>query len=589
MLNSRLLRRGAALLTAGLVAVLAGCGGSSGCTDVYGAGCSDTTDSTSATDLRITLSDTTLSNTATSTVTATITAVDDGGVVVSDAAVGVSVSDGAQAVVSSSTTDSDGTITATITVGSNRADRTVTLTATLADGNVTRSASFLVVGAALTATSGSGVVAPGDAGTVTFTLVDAGSNPLAGQTIEISAAGLPSVTATTGSDGVYIYNFTAPSTTGEIVVTGVAAGVTASASVNVQSDSSTIPVVTDAVLSATVSVNPSVVAVNTGATSNSATVKALFVGADNERIQNVRVRFELPDPNKVGGTLDSSSNVVYSDASGFATTIFRPASVPSPTNGVTVRACWGYADAELAGGACPNSALAYLTVVSDALRVTIGTDELVGLGTGTYTKDFSVIVVDAAGRAKEGVEITPSIDLTAFYKGFYYWTGDVWARYSPTFTRDGPYTWTGTGWSDTAGTQPACPNEDVNRNGVREDGEDLNGNSELDPAGVTIVNVGSSQTDSSGKAIVRIEYSRDRATWIDYKITITASVSGSEGKAVYVGSYYGLGNLPAPGDAVSDENVFPAFGISPYGRNWVDANSDGVVDDDEIQDCTNTN
>jgi hypothetical protein len=334
----------------------------------------------------------------------------------------------------------------------------------------------------------------------------------------------------------------------------------------------TVPV--GSVLSATVSANPSVVAVNKSDTANSTAVRALFVGANNARIPNVRVRFQLPDPNRVGGTLDSGSNIVYSNDSGFAETFYRPGSVPSPTNGVVVRACWGYNDAELANGACPRVAEATLTVVSDALRVTIGTDELVGLSAQTYTKDFAIVVVDAAGRAKADVEITPSIDLLGFYKGYYVYdqVADRWIQIVTTL--DGPYTWNGAGWVPDAvaianGANPVCPNEDFNRNGVRETGEDLNGNTELDPAGVTITNVGSSRTDASGKAIVRIEYSRDRATWIDYRITITATVAGSEGKAVYTGTRYGLGNLPAPGAAVSNEDVFPAFGISPYGRGSV--------------------
>jgi Invasin, domain 3 len=555
-----------------LVIALAGCGGGTKtCVPVTGGDVCDgkTSGAGAPAELRIALSAVTLLNTPTSSLTATITAVDSGSAVVANAPITVRVDSQAEVIVSATSTDSTGKITATVTVGPNRANRVVTLTALVTGGTISRSASFSVVDASLSGTATSGIVTPGQQGSVTFKLVDAAANPIVGEAITVTAPGLPTAEAITDNDGVYRYNFTAPTTTGNLPITANAAGTSTVVSVNVQADSSVIPVVpVGSVLSSTVSANPSVVAVNKSDTANSTAVRALFVGVNNARIPNVRVRFELPDPNRVGGTLDSGSNIVYSNDSGFAETFYRPGAVPSPTNGVIVRACWGYNDAELAGGACPRIAEAQLTVVSDALRVTIGTDELVGLADTTYTKDFAVIVVDAAGRAKADVEITPSIDLIGFYKGYYVFDQilDRWIQIVT--TQDGPYTWTGSGWIDDndPATNGVCPNEDANRNGVREDFEDLNGNSELDPAGVTITNVTTSRTDAAGKAIVRIEYSRDRATWIDYRVTITATVAGSEGKAVYTGTLYGLGNLPAPGSAVSTETVFPAFGISPYGR-----------------------
>jgi hypothetical protein len=566
-----------AALGALMLASLAACGGgSSTCVDVTGGNaCSGNGGgvTTAASDLRIDLSAVTLPNTSTNSLRATITAVDAGNAVVSGTPVSVRVDTEAQVIVSSATTNASGQVTATVSVGANRANRVVTVTALVTGTSISRSVTFSVVDATLTGTATAGLVTPGQQGAVTFRLLDAAANPIVSERIVVTAAGLPTAEALTDNDGVYNYKFTAPATTGNLAITASAAGTSVVANVNVQDDSTVIPPVTvGSVLSPTVAANPSVVSVNKSGTANSTAVRALFVGANNARIPNVRVRFELPDPNRVGGTLDSGSNIVYSDASGFATTFYRPADVPSPTDGVIVKVCWGYNDAELAGGACPRSVETRLTVVSDALRVTIGTDELISLGTSTYTKDYAVIVVDAAGRAKADVEITPSLDLLGFYKGYFVWNGEQWAQIVT--TTDGPYRWSGNGWSEDQiaianGALPVCPNEDANRNGVREANEDLNGNTELDPAGVTITNVNSSRTDANGKAIIRIEYTRDRATWIDFNITITASVAGSEGKAVYAGTLYGKGNLPAPGSAFTNENVFPAFGISPYGRGDV--------------------
>jgi hypothetical protein len=193
--------------------------------------------------------------------------------------------------------------------------------------------------------------------------------------------------------------------------------------------------------------------------------------------------------------------------------------------------------------------------------------------------------VDAAGQAKPDVLITPSIDLPAYYKGSYSWNGERWVQNMVLATTEN-YQWNPAtrSWTQLAATnQPSCPQEDVNRNGVREAGrfdasvtapslggreEDMNWNGQLDArkSDVAIKMVGSPKTDSNGLAIVQIEYARDLATWVDYVITVTASgISGTEARARYSGLHWGLGNLPAPSDAVTDQNKRPAFSVSPYG------------------------
>jgi hypothetical protein len=273
--------------------------------------------------------------------------------------------------------------------------------------------------------------------------------------------------------------------------------------------------------------------------------------------------------------------------------------------------------------------------VDEALSVNIRTNELIKSGAAelTYIKEFVVMVVDAAGNARADVQITPSVDLTGYYKGFYWWDGEAWvqqltlanteayrwnssqirwesglcARYDdPTVGAPDPIvcnSWTANGWQRSvrpAGSttplplplvttnQPVCPNEDNNRNGVREAaapagspslsgrGEDMNWNGELDPrkADVAVKMVGSPKTDANGIAIVQIEYGRDLATWVDFVITVTASgISGTEARARYTGNLYGLGNLPAPGEAFRNEDVAPAFVVSPYGRGDYDTSA----------------
>ena len=56
----------------------------------------------------------------------------------------------------------------------------------------------------------------------------------------------------------------------------------------------------------------------------------------------MRVKFDLNgDPNSIGGKFTTGSTVLYSDANGVVTTAYVPGARSSPTNGVSIRACFG--------------------------------------------------------------------------------------------------------------------------------------------------------------------------------------------------------------------------------------------------------
>jgi hypothetical protein len=74
---------------------------------------------------------------------------------------------------------------------------------------------------------------------------------------------------------------------------------------------------------------------------------------------------------------------VYSDANGEATADYIAGTRSSPTNGVKIRACYGLTDADLAGGACPNSVPSTLTVASQPLSVTLGDNNTLEKGSTT--------------------------------------------------------------------------------------------------------------------------------------------------------------------------------------------------------------
>ena len=540
-----------AALLAGVATLLVACGGDSDCTSppafegeavgkCDGGGGSETP---TASNLTLVLSATSVPNNGTSTITATATATGSGGVALASIPVSFSVNNNAVATVSGTSTDDKGVVTAAIGIGADRANRTISVTAK--SGSLSRTATFQVVGANLLATPLPAVVVPGSTGNqVDFRLVDVNSNPMSSQTIVVNGVNGVETSGTTDSNGSYSYTYTAPTSSGSLDIRATAGGVSTTQTILVQSGTGTIPPASVTNPSASLAASPSVVPVNTGTTSNRSELRALFVGPFNAPVQNVRVRFDLAgDANNIGGSLTSGTNVVYSDANGVATTAYVPGSRFSPTDGLTVRACWSAND--FPAGTCPNAATATLTVVSEALSVSIFTDALIQVSDQSYIKTYTVQVVDSSGSAKGGVEISKSVDIVQYFKGEWQVVGDKWVKFK----------------------RASCDNEDLNRNGVLEvysNGavEDANSTGVVEPrkADIAISFVGSSSTDSSGQVKLQIRYGQNVASWLEFNILVAASgVAGTEGRTNYQGV------LPVLAAAVSDTDVEPAFRLGPYG------------------------
>ena len=537
-------------------AFIAGCGGGGGSAGTPPFGGGGTPGVPIAADLSLALSSTSLANNGSDTITVTATAVDANRNALSGIPVSISVNNSAVATVSGTKTNEQGVVTATVGIGADRTNRVITVNAS--SGSIARTATFSVTGSKLTGTALPAVVAPGGAGNVDFRLVDVNSNPMAGLPIVITGVGSVETRATTGANGDYTYNYTAPNTTGDLNIQATAGGLASPLLVVVQVQSvNTIPPASVLVRSASVSANPSTVGVNTEGTGNLAVVRALFLGAANAPVQNIRVRFDLDgDANSIGGSFGSGTNILYSSSNGVASTTYKPDARFSPTDGVTIRACWSYTD--FTAGTCPNAARTTLTVVSEPLSVSIGTNALIGIGASglDYTKRYLIQVNDSSGVAKANVEISPSIDLSRYFKGYWERTGLA----------------TGPKWRKVETSQ--CDNEDLNRNGVSEvysNGaiEDANGSFNLTPgrpaleprkADVAISFEGSSKTDASGQVVIKITYPQDVASWVEFNILVSASgVAGTEGRANY------RGVLPVLADAINDGTIPPAFVSSPYG------------------------
>ena len=561
-MNTMLRKNHLAPLALVLLASCGGGGGDSGTSPFQNAaaGCSSAEAASAASgagsgcavaaNLVLQLSSSTIVNDGAAKLTATATATTASGQTLRGIPVSFEVDNGATFTQNAAATGPSGQATADVSIGSDPSNRVVTV---LAKSNgLTASASFAVTGAKLAATASQAILAPGETGTVEFRLTNTNDVALANRAISVSTPSAATLTGTTGTNGDYVYRFTAPATLGATDIVATAGGVTKTQTIVVQTSSSTIPAAVGLIRSASVAANPSVVPTNAvGSTVNRTEIRALFVGDGNAPIKNVRVRFDLNgDPASIGGTFSTGNAVIYADANGIATTAYVPADRASPTNGVTIRAC--YSATDFPAGTCPNTTMATITVVADPLAVTIGSNAeiLVGPNNLTYQRRFVVLVVDASGRAKGNVDIVPSIDLDTYYKGQYVRESKWFQGYR------------------TGGNPPvqpfdgfACPNEDKNRNGVNEAGEDANMNGSLEPrkSDVAISLIGGAKTKDDGTAIVQIEYPQNVASWLKVNILVSATgISGTEGRATWTEL------LPVPTSALSAESA-PPFVVSPYG------------------------
>jgi hypothetical protein len=542
-MNMKLVRRFAATLLA--LPLLVSCGSGADAGKSVFDNSDGTTPSAVASDLIVEVDKVVLSNTGTDTATIKATVLDANRNVIKGATVLVTVDSEAIVTTANPVSGDCGCVTSAVTIGANRTNRL--LTVNVSTGGLSKQLQVQVVGATLSGTAVPVIVPPGGTARVNFRLEDRLKISMPGQAIEVAAAGFtPSVaTGTTGANGEFAFTYTAPTVPGAYTITATAAGTSLNPGLIIQvQNTQAVDPASGVVTSASVSANPSVVATNAAdSTTNRTQIRALFVGANNQPIERVRVRFDLGgDLNSIGGTFESGNTTLLSDANGIVTTSYIPGSRSSPTDGVTVRACYGTTDSDPNLTSCALNARVTLTVSSEPLSVSIGTNGSIIVTPLTYEKQYVVTVVDAAGVAKPDVSITASLDLTNFRKGRYR-GGPPWAKI---FAID---------------PEVVCPNEDINRNAVLEVGEDRDRDGQLEPRKSDVsIRVLNPRTRADGTAEIRLQYAQSFGTWVDAAITVAASgVAGSEGRATYLAA-------PIPIEAAAlDRQGEPAFLISPYG------------------------
>jgi hypothetical protein len=289
--------------------------------------------------------------------------------------------------------------------------------------------------------------------------------------------------------------------------------------------------------SATISLqaDPGIIGANTGSgQSEKSTLTAIVRDGttNNNFVKDAVVEFSILS-DKSGGSL-SDPSVVKTASNGTASTIFIAGTADTPRDGVVIQA-------KIQG--TNTTTTTTLTVARKSLFITAGTgNTLTSSSNTTYQQDYTVVVNDASGNPVPNVTITAAVFPTRYRKGYYTYdavTAKSWAR-------------------TIAGT---CLNEDVNKDGVLDAGEDSNGNGILDP-GIPVAVTTSATTDANGLAKVSLIYPRDRGGWIEIQLTIRGSVSGTE-STYQTPAYF----LPLLATDLTDQTTPPPGVMSPYGVN----------------------
>jgi hypothetical protein len=508
-------------------------------------------------------------------------------------------------------TDPSGIVFATLNSGGDRTNRPITVTA---DANgVLGSVTINVIGTTLSL-SGPTALPQNDSATYTVVLADSSGIGISGQTVDVTSANgntLAATSLTTDNAGQAQVDVTA-SAAGLDTLTATALGLMATQDLNVSDDSfaitapladdeiilntvaqidltwtiggvpqagqiisfgstrgtlSSLNAITNAAGVATVTITstnagPAVIsAANSAGTTTSVQVEfvadtpntidvqanpftlgpaeqsaitAVVRDAANNLVKNAVVLFDLQDV--TGGQLSVPSAVT--DSQGRAQTFYTASSTTSANGGVVITGT-------VQSNPTINSSVA-LTVAKRELFISIGTgNSIFEPNTAQYRVEFAIQVSDSQGNGVEGVAVQTGILSNNYYKGF--WFYDALAS----------------AWVQNLTAGP-CADEDVNRNGVLDAGEDFNSSGRIEAGNIATVvaqsgNGGNFITDAGGFGIVDVIYAQDHARWVEVTLEATTSVQGTE--------FAKASNfvLPINGDDVNNENQAPPGVISPFG------------------------
>lgn len=613
-------------LLAATAALLAACSGSGDKTlygDNPGAGGGGTTPTVATLTLLTSSPQMPSDGTADATITALVR--DNNNNVMPDVSVVFTASSGSLAVDPASTTNANGVVTATLSTAGDQTNRTITITGLA--GTVQSTVDVNVVGTTLTL-NGPSSLPLGSDGTYNVVLTDAGGAGIGNTSVSLSsslsngvsqnpvitdAQGRASfvLSATNGGDdsltadalGIQAtkdvsvstdaFTFSAPAADTEIslganaVVTvnwtqGGAAvqnspidfsttrGTVSAATVNTDANGDASITVSannagPAVITASnsngtsiqlnvefVATTPAVLELQadpfTVATNSQSTITAVVRDAAGNLVKNQTVNFVLTDV--TGGSLSVAQALTTSQ--GRAQTFYTATGTTSAVNGVQITATVQSAPAA--------TDTVYLTVAQRQVFISVGTgNEIDEPNTAQYTKEWIVQVTDAQGVGVSGANVQFSVHSERYWDGvrFFPLGGKSWATDALPPIGD-----------LVAGHNAGCPDEDIDRDGVLDPGEDLNNNNRIEAGNIASaaakdVGGGSLTTDANGFGIIEVSWPQEYAYWLEVTLEVRLTVQGTE----FVRSTTFL--LTGSANDFTNESVAPPGVNSPFGTDGV--------------------
>lgn len=304
--------------------------------------------------------------------------------------------------------------------------------------------------------------------------------------------------------------------------------VTLSAQVGTARSSVTAAFVATVPASIVLQANPNALVPNpVGSTANQSTLSATVRDATGNPVSGKVVNFTAIQDGSNGSLVPGSGTT---DSNGMTSVQFIPGALSTAANGVVLRATVQSSPSIFAD--------ATLTVNGDALFISIGVGStLTVLDAVTYEKDFSVYVTDANGVAAASRSVTISAYPSTYRKGYLEDIGH-WTYF---------------------GVPTVCANEDGNRDGILDVGEDINGNGFLDPGLPVVLSPSNLTTDANGYATFKMRYGKNYALWLTTQVTARSLVGGTESSKTVP---YDLEMTFQDADSAGT----PANVVSPFGQ-----------------------
>ena len=257
----------------------------------------------------------------------------------------------------------------------------------------------------------------------------------------------------------------------------------------------------------------------------SSTIITKIRDINDNPVKNKTVTFQLNDT--VDGTLSDST--AETDSLGRASVSYTAGNSSSAKDGVSIKT--------FIEGYSQLTDEIKLTVGGNALRISLGHDNLLEKDNVFYIKKFGVIVTDSGGNPVKDQKVSFTITPKRYFKGIMIPVLDV-------------------GWVRRVSVM--CPTEDTNGNGKLDFHEDVNSNGFLEPTQDATV-TSSGVSDENGRIDIEVIYAKNSSYWSEQLISATTVVDGTE----YIENT--LFELPVAGADVKDLSSTPPNQTSPYG------------------------